>query len=87
MKKKIIIIAFGMLILSSFGIAAYAVLERADTTTDHDLDKLIQDSICKGQYSRHKDFAHPQFHSPSRADRIISSRRGLHGSDHLIAIR
>ncbi|MEM7663599.1 MAG: hypothetical protein AAF292_15255 [Pseudomonadota bacterium] len=50
MKKKIGIIAFGMFMLSGSSIATYAVFEHAKTTTpDQTLDKLIQDSMCKGR--------------------------------------
>lgn len=50
MKNKIRVIAIGMLILSSSSLAAYAVLERIDTTApEESLDQLIQDSMCKGR--------------------------------------
>lgn len=51
MNKKIRIILFGALIVSSFSLGAYAFFERNDNTaaTDERLDKLIQDTLCKSR--------------------------------------
>ena len=51
MKKKIRIIVWSLLIVSSSSLGAYAYFDRADdeTALPQDLDTLIKDSMCKAR--------------------------------------